>query len=413
MVHARPFSFTDDATSVQLPVLPATVPPVGIETPLLGPHSMHTALLFFQLRRAQSNWYQELFQTSSIEYPVSSPYLWQICYDMRAWSETFPKALPAAMKGVFDLELLYSYIYCLAPSCRVPAVSELGKTLIYEYSMQYMDMMYSISKDPINTGFYTYHDTLRVYFIGSQYLAVLRGSADSLLAGIPPAYVSQTQGGPPPPPIPNVGRHDNLERSIKCIEQVLDILETFGERWSDSQALKGGFKMQADPALEDLRKRQDAKNSRPSLPRTTSEGHSSPGSVINNYAQQLGQTQYSSSSDWLSMGHMIIPSAPVSALPQGQLLQPGIIGYQNQGLMGPGSQGSSPQALSGYSQGSSPQMSYGQGSSPQYYPTQAGESPQGQQLAYQQSNPQDQQQGYHQSSPQYQGQQGGQYQAYL
>jgi hypothetical protein len=135
MVHARSFSFTDDSTSVAFPSMPSTPSPTGVERSPTGPHVLDAANLLFQLRRAQSNWYQELFQSSRDPLQQSSTYIWEMCHEMRVWSESFPKTLSPTMRELFELELLYSYVYCLAPSCRVPAVSELGKTLIFEYSI--------------------------------------------------------------------------------------------------------------------------------------------------------------------------------------------------------------------------------------------------------------------------------------
>lgn len=307
---------------------------------------------------------------------------------MRLWAESFPKTLPAAIKGLFELELLYSYIYCLAPSCRVPAVSELGKNLIYEYSIQYVDKMYPVSKDPINTGFYTYHDALRVFFVGSQLLAVLRTSGDRILASIPPTFINQVQGSPPPPPLQNVSRHDHLERSIKSIEQISEILETYGERWADSKALLENFNFLSKPMLDDLRHRQETRSSRGSLQRTTSD-QSSPGSVISSYAAQLAQGQYNPTGDWLSMNQVMNSNVQMSN-PQGthgQMLRPGMMSYGSQGSLGSPDQDGSPQALSGYSQNGSPQATFGHGTSPHYFAQQQEASPQGQQ--------------YHQTSPGY------------
>ena len=192
MVHARSFSFSDDSTSVAYPSA-STAPGTSGTSPVAGPHSLDTALLLFQLRFAQSNWYQELFQSSRDPLQNSSTYIWQMCQEMREWSESFPETLPLAFKDFFDLELLYSYVYCLAPSCRVRDVSEYGKTLIFEYSIAYMQKIFPISRDPVNRAFYTYHDALRVYFVGSQFLAVLSASQDQLLNGIVP-YVPVVPG---------------------------------------------------------------------------------------------------------------------------------------------------------------------------------------------------------------------------
>jgi hypothetical protein len=255
MVHARSFSFTDDSTSVAFPSMPSITSPTGVEKSPTGPHSLDAAMLLFQLRRAQSNWYQELFQSSRDPLQQSSTYIWQMCHEMRVWSESFSKTLSPAIRELFELELLYSYVYCLAPSCRVPAVSELGKTLIFEYSISYMQKIFPICKDPINAAFYTYHDALRVYFIGSQFLAVLSDNFDQLLNGIVP-YTASIAGGPPTPPIPNPGRTDNVDRSINCIDQIIDTLKRYGERWYDSKALQASFEAQAQAISGELHRRR-------------------------------------------------------------------------------------------------------------------------------------------------------------
>ncbi|KFY36005.1 hypothetical protein V494_05398 [Pseudogymnoascus sp. VKM F-4513 (FW-928)] len=258
MVHARPFSFTDDAITVAFPADHSSASVSEPESPISNLPALDASLLVFQLRKAQSTWYQELFQSSRDPLHHSSQYLWQMCYEMRVWSENLPKHLPTATRELFDLELLYSYVYCLAPSCRFPSVSELGKTLIFEYSMSYIQKLLPIAKDPINTAFYTYHDALRVYFIGSQFIAVLSDNLNSLLQGIIP-FVDTSAGGPPPPPIPNMGRTDNVSRSIVCIEQIIEALKTYGERWDDSKALKSSFEAQSTGMLGELYRRQEEK----------------------------------------------------------------------------------------------------------------------------------------------------------
>ena len=253
MVHARTFSFTDDSTSVQYPSAQST--PQATTIPITGPHSLDTALLLFQLRTAQSNWYQELFQSSRDPLQNPSKYIWQVCQDMREWSESFPDSLPLAFKDFFDLELLYSYVYCLAPSCRVASVSNYGKILIFEYSIAYMQKIFPISRDPINVVFYTYHDALRVYFVGSQFLAVLSENQDQLLNPITP-YPPIMANSPPPPPLPAKTSLDNIDRSTNCITHIKETLKTFGYRWEDSQALLSSFEMQAAPLLISLKQRK-------------------------------------------------------------------------------------------------------------------------------------------------------------
>ncbi|OBU01354.2 hypothetical protein VE01_00251 [Pseudogymnoascus verrucosus] len=276
MVHARPFSFTDDAITVAFPAdLSSTSDP---ESPISKLPALDASLLIFQLRKAQSTWYQELFQSSRDPLHPSSQYLWQMCYEMRTWSENLPKHLPQATRELFDLELLYSYVYCLAPSCRFPSVSELGKTLIFEYCISYIQKLLPIAKDPINTAFYTYHDALRVYFIGSQFIAVLSDNLNALLQGIIP-FVNTIQGGPPPPPIPNMGRTDNISRSIICIEQIIEALKTYGERWDDSKALKSSFEAQSTGMLGELYRRQEEQQQQQQYHQDIRDS-SSPGTVV-------------------------------------------------------------------------------------------------------------------------------------
>ena len=296
MVHARAFSFTDDSTSVALPSMSAPLHASDPLNSLTGPHSMETSHLLFQLRRAQSSWYQELFQSSRAPLPQTSNYVWQMCQEMREWSESFPDSLPLAFKDFFDLELLYSYVYCLAPSCRVRIVPDYGKNLIFEYCIAYMQKIFPISKDPINTAFYTFHDALRVYFIGSQLMAVLSQNQDQLLKGSLSLYASVNAGSPSPPPLPGTSGGDNVDRSINCINHIKETLRTFGERWEDSKALQSSFEHQAESLLALLQQRRLQGQERPPTNRSP------------NYLQQQ-QTSYDNmgsllAGEWNNMNSM-------------------------------------------------------------------------------------------------------------
>jgi hypothetical protein len=294
MVHARSFAFTDDTISVDFPALSTGPPTAGMDA-LTGPHSLDTALLLFELRTHQSKWYQELFQSSRDPLMQSSTYLWEMCHSMRIWSESFPKNLSPAIVDLFELELLYSYVYCLAPSCRVPVVVEIGKTYIFEYSMAYMRKIYNISKDPVSTAFYTYHDALRVYFIGSQFLAVLTPNLDQLLNEMIP-YTAAIAGNLPAPPRASADQTDNIDRSIACIEQITETLRTYGERWDDSKALQASFEAQADSLLGELHRRRQHQQMRSQASRSPElqQGalHGSPPTHIDNLIKQ----------EWAAMG---------------------------------------------------------------------------------------------------------------
>ncbi|CAD6446697.1 0b3bceac-78ae-4aeb-bba5-6fbaddbcd461 [Sclerotinia trifoliorum] len=253
MVHARAFSFTDDSSNVEYPSASPTLPSMDHRDSVSGPHSMESAHLLWQLRRAQSSWYQELFQSSREPLPQGSTYLWKMCREMREWSESFPDSLPLVFKDFFDLELLYSYVYCLAPSCRVHVVSDYAKNLIFEYAITYMQRIFPISQDPINKAFYTYHDALRVYFIGSQLMAVLSGSQDQIFNG---SRNTSGTSSSSPPPLPSVTGLGQIDRSINCINHIKETLRTFGQRWEDSKALLSSFDAQAEPIIISLHMRK-------------------------------------------------------------------------------------------------------------------------------------------------------------
>lgn len=299
MVHARSFSFTDDSISVAYPSLQFSISAGPGETSLAKPHSLEMALLLFQLRRGQSSWYQQLFQSTREPLQQASTYIWQMCQDMHEWSESIPKNIPLIFQSYFDLELLYSYVYCIAPSCRVQSVPDYGKTLIFEYSISYMQKILPISKDPVNNAFYTYHDALRVYFIGSQFLAVLSENLDQLLNGIIP-YVPYVPGAPPPPPLPASTGIDNVDRSMNCIAQIKDTLRTFGRRWYDAQALLSSFETQAGSLLATLHQRKHG---------ITVNTHSSPEYLQHPIYDQSGNLVVTD--DWSNLGPIFTNPNPL------------------------------------------------------------------------------------------------------
>ncbi|APA14627.1 hypothetical protein sscle_13g093970 [Sclerotinia sclerotiorum 1980 UF-70] len=295
MVHARAFSFTDDSSNVEYPSVSPTFPSMDHRDSVSGPHSMEAAHLLWQLRRAQSSWYQELFQSSREPLPQGSTYLWKMCREMREWSESFPDSLPLVFKDFFDLELLYSYVYCLAPSCRVHVVSDYAKNLIFEYAITYMQRIFPISQDPINKAFYTYHDALRVYFIGSQLMAVLSDSQDQIFNGSRIASGASSSSLPPLPAVTGLGQ---IDRSINCINHIKESLRTFGRRWEDSKALLSSFDAQAEPIIISLhmRKQQQQQYTK----EESSMGHSP------NYMPPTGydHTVYQMENEWPGMNLM-------------------------------------------------------------------------------------------------------------
>ncbi|CAK7236072.1 hypothetical protein SBRCBS47491_009511 [Sporothrix bragantina] len=321
MVHARAFSFTDDAINVAFPsmigvvqslpqqsamqnaqgLLPqrltaAAQPPISPSTiPAANP-----ALLLFQLRRAQSHWYQALYQSDPSD-PLADPaaFVWRMCADMREWYDALPSTLPSRIREMFDLELQYSYVYCIAPSARAPLMTAYGRMLIFEHVITYVDRIMALARGGLNPVWHTYHDSLRLFFMGSQFVAVLRdtATADAILAGggsipvplampgeAPPPPMPVRRPGPPPPNMQNnAGSNDsnnpaglppylassapihgtNVDRAIACLERVGWTLSSYSGRWEDAEQLATGFKAISRSVLESLLARQSTQSKQP------------------------------------------------------------------------------------------------------------------------------------------------------
>lgn len=265
MVHARAFSFSDDSINVDLPAMSGIGRIASVAGTITGPQSHDPAILLFQLRRIQSHWYQTLIQSDPNQ-PIegadgdTASFIWQVCQDMREWDESLPETLPIGIRELFNLELKYSYVYCLAPSARAPVMTAYGRVLIFEYAIAYLDHVYGIathgSADP-NPSFYTYHDALRVFFMGSQFMAVLRDAGDAILAGASVPVPLSLPGKAPPPPLPTrTSNEDNLTRSIRCLERVKLTLQKYGERWLDAQSLLQSFDTLSEGLIKDLKAKQ-------------------------------------------------------------------------------------------------------------------------------------------------------------
>ncbi|KAB5536016.1 fungal-specific transcription factor domain-containing protein [Coniochaeta sp. 2T2.1] len=261
MVHARAFSFTDDSIAVDFPSAQSLRghPSSGV----IGTLAADPALLHFQLRRAQSHWYQTLFQSDPNDVlPDAASFIWQMCHDMREWAESLPDTIPIGIRELFDLELRYSYVYCIAPSARAPHMTAYGRMLIFEHAIAYLNRIYEVAHAVMNTAFYTYHDALRVYFMGSQFVAVLRNDGDALISGANVPVPLALPGQPPPPPLPKRfdGGMDNLDRSLRSLERVSLTLKKYGERWEDALALLQSFEMISLEILNWLRDKRRARD---------------------------------------------------------------------------------------------------------------------------------------------------------
>ncbi|KAK5635163.1 hypothetical protein RRF57_010875 [Xylaria bambusicola] len=258
MVLTRAFSFTDAAVNVGFPRPFIIQPQASITGQYLS--SCEPALLLFQLRRAQSHWYQLLTQSDST--PLPNPdFIWQIVRQMQEWAERLPNTLPISVRELFDLELRYSFVYCMSPSAKLPALTDYARLFIFEHAIAYLDHIYDIAHSRRNIGLYSYHDALRVFFMASQFVAVLRDAEELLLSGIMPQPPPYSTTMPPPLPRRMGGPgFDNLERSLGCLERTASTLARYGERWDDSVSLRRTFDIISQDVVDRLRMRRQIKH---------------------------------------------------------------------------------------------------------------------------------------------------------
>lgn len=179
-----------------------------------------------------------MFQSGRSAWHEPYQYIWSTCDGMRQWFENLSPTNDPNMRAFFELDLLYSYVYVLSPSPRVPVISPFAAKLIFEYCIRYAELMLRLISDPSYSAPLSFYDAMRVYMTGRQFLDVLQHSTEPLLNGnIPPHPEVKPTAAPPPampvvplPPGDTLPRF-NTVRSIQCIKQITECLSRFGLRW--------------------------------------------------------------------------------------------------------------------------------------------------------------------------------------
>ncbi|KAK0306892.1 hypothetical protein LTR82_016219 [Friedmanniomyces endolithicus] len=242
LVQTRAFSFSDDSAKVKVPFTKmSAVQP----SPLMGSgshkswlQSYEQALDLINLRQLQSTFYTDMFQSGRAPWEEPYPYVWNTCDTLRKWFANISSSTPQNMRAFFEVDLLYSYVYVLSPSPRVPIIDPFAAKLIFEYCIRYADLMLRLVSDPSYTAPMTFYDAMRVYMTGRQFLDVLRHNTELLLSGFVPNHPPVRPSSAPPPPMPVIPLppddtvlHFNTSRSYSCIRQITDCLSKFGLRW--------------------------------------------------------------------------------------------------------------------------------------------------------------------------------------
>lgn len=211
-----------------------------------------SALDLFRIREIQSEWYMDLFQSGREPLQDAYPYIWKQYAKMSEWFQDMPQSTLPAVKAGFELELLYSYVYILSPSPRIPHISEYAQRLIFEHCISYSINLITLLERPSGTTkpIFTFYDAMRAYMTGRQFVDVLSRNLDVILNPVPPSppatnsspmasedpLAPPAQVGPPQFPAPllpegQITPLDPTMRAINALNDFTQILSNFGLRF--------------------------------------------------------------------------------------------------------------------------------------------------------------------------------------
>jgi hypothetical protein len=233
---------------------------------------------------------------------------------MTEWFQEMPQATLPAVKSFAELELLYSYVYILSPSPRIPHIQEYAQRLIFEHCIAYSTNLLEHLSKPTNITkpVVTFYDAMRAYMTGRQFVDVLSRNIDVMLnptppAPLPPSTPSTTSEDPlapptpvsappfPAPPIPDghSAPLDPTNRAINAINDFTTILSRFGLRfgfthWRDRFQRESGSVLaqlyqrssvspHTSPAPQDLSYQTPVQQNPYNMPQWTPVSTASPG----------------------------------------------------------------------------------------------------------------------------------------
>ncbi|KAH8724838.1 fungal-specific transcription factor domain-containing protein [Phaeosphaeriaceae sp. PMI808] len=253
LVQTRAFSFSDEATNVAFPFhVNAGSPKYASPQSQVFQQSFDAALDLIKIREIQSEWYMDLFQSGREPWQDPYPYIWKQYLRMSDWFQDMSQSTLPAVRLFFELELLYSYVYILSPSPRIPHIHEYAQRLIFEHCIAYAANLLSILSKPSNTTKppVTFYDAMRAYMTGRQFVDVLSRNMDVILDPRaptppvlpPPQLESEDPLAPPsqisPPPFPSpllpeghMAPSDPTTRAITAIQDFTNVLSNFGLRF--------------------------------------------------------------------------------------------------------------------------------------------------------------------------------------
>jgi hypothetical protein len=225
----------------------------------------------------------DLFQSGREPWQDPYQYIWKQYAKMSEWFQDMPQSTLPTVKSFFELELLYSYVYILSPSPRIPHIHEYAQRLIFEHCIAYATNLLAILEKPSNTTKppVTFYDAMRAYMTGRQFVDVVSRNLDLILdprpavpgtpsapqieSEDPLAPLSQISAPPfPSPQVPDgqMQPTDPTTRAITAISDFTSVLSKFGLRFGFTH-WRDRFQRESAALSAQLYQRQQAS------PRTT------------------------------------------------------------------------------------------------------------------------------------------------
>lgn len=216
MVLQRPVTFSDDSVLVELPR--AANPDVAKRIYVRGTLTpMIAATKLFELRKLQSEWYQNLHLSGNVPIEDPKPYFRQRTEMLKVWKDTMPESINQSTKDWLYLEWYYLNVYVAAPCPKIPRPCDEAMVQVFNNCVNYARRFRDILQDSNARFVYTYHDALRTYFIGNNFLHAVWHSEHALIDD------------------------SNIESALETVKAITFVLTSMIVRWQEVETLRDRF----------------------------------------------------------------------------------------------------------------------------------------------------------------------------
>lgn len=233
MTHLRAFSFTDDSTNVAFrwDSKPYSGAWTGHQDQLFL-RQLDPAMQILQLRQMQSAAYQLNFQSRVRNEQESWSSVTNFLQKIQLWADNLPNVILRPMKQLLRSEVLYGCIVVLSPP-GLTKINTYGTALLFNYAVEYADIMSSVDGDLNNFAFCTSNDLIRASHVAERFIRVLTENSSRLLDEGMPESSPSSSGSVTPPSLPTWSVGDVLERAMTCLDKLEQTLDNLGQRFDN------------------------------------------------------------------------------------------------------------------------------------------------------------------------------------